>query len=234
MKDQAKAQVIKLMRKMIDKNTEDKEVGWTVENTSHNSAIGAADCQPIVRNIPEGTDGESRLGDRIKPKKLVVSGILALDPNFQPDTKPMICRVIIASQKDIKVSTSVTAGNVDTNHLLRPAFNGAPEVGFNGVRAALNYPINDNKFKVYYDKTFTFCPTAAASGFPLNMAQYKFRKVITKLPASFSYDAGNGDFANNFAPFLAIGYAYPDGTAADVVNTRIITSVHSKLYFEDA
>jgi len=219
---------------MIDKNTEDKEVGWTVEATSHNSAIGAADCQPIIRNIPEGTDGESRLGDRIKPKRLVVTGVLALDPNHQPDTKPMICRVIIASQKDIKVATSVTAGNVDTNHLLRPAFNGAPEVAFTGVRAALNYPVNDNKFKVYMDKTFTFCPTSAASGFPLNMAQYKFRKVIKKLPASFSYDAGNGDFANNFAPFLAIGYAYPDGSAADVTNTRIITSVHSKLHFEDA
>jgi len=219
---------------MIEKNTEDKEVGWTVEQTSHNSAIGPADCVPVVQDLPEGTGGEGRLGDRIKPKRLVVSGVIALDPLFQPDTKPMMVRVIIAIQKDIKVSTSITAGNVDTAHLLRPGFTAAPEVGFTGVRANLNFPINDNKFRVLMDKTYTFCPTSAASGFPLTNAQIRFKKVIKKLPASFLYDAGNGDYANNYAPFFCLGYAYPDGTAADTATTRIKTTIFSKLTYEDA
>lgn len=225
---------MKLIRKIIDKDVENKEVGWVVEATSHNSAITAADCKPIVQNIAEGTDAQSRLGDKIKPKYLEVSGTVALDPQYQPDTKPMMVRIIIASQKDIKVASSVSAGNVDTTHLLEPAFAGAPQVPFNGNAANLSYPINNNKFKVYMDKTYTLCPTAAASGFPLTNAQFKFKKVFKSLPASLGFDQGNGDYANNFAPFLAIGYAYPDGTAADVATTRVKTYVFSKLKFEDA
>lgn len=234
MKDQAKAQVMKLMRNLINKDIENKEVGFIVEQTSHNSAITAADCQPLIQAIPEGTDGESRLGDRIKPKSLVVQGTIALDPNFQPDTKPFYVRVLMLTQKDIKVSTQVSAGGVDTAHLLRPALPGAPEIAFTGAGFQLNVPVNDNKFRVLMDKTYLFCPTAAASGFPLTNAQVKFKKVIKKLPATLSYDQGNGNYANNYAPFLAIGYAYPDGSAPDVINTRVYTQVMSKLSFEDA
>lgn len=225
---------MKLVRNIIDKNVENKEIGFIVEQTSHNSAITSADCYPIVQNIAEGTDAQSRLGDKIKPKRLVVTGTVALDPQYQPDTKPMYVRIIIASQKDIKVSTSVSAGNVDAAHLLHPGLAGVPEIGFNGTRAFLSYPVNTNKFKVYMDKTFLLAPTAAASGFPLTNAQFRFKKVLKSLPAHLTYDQGNGDYANNFAPFLALGYAYPDGTAADVAATRVTTSIMSKLSFEDA
>lgn len=234
MKDQTKAQVIKLMRNLINKDIENKEAGFIVEQARHNSPIGAGDCYPLIQAIPEGTDGESRLGDKIKPKSLVVRGTIALDPAFQPDTKPFYVRVLMLTQKDIKVSTSVTAGNVDTAHLLRPAYPGAPETAFIGSRDGLNMPVNDNKFRVLMDRTYLFCPTAAASGFPLTNAQVHFKKAIKKLPATLTYDQGNGNYANNFAPFIAIGYAYPDGSPPDLVDTRITTSIHSKLSFEDA
>lgn len=233
MKDQQKAQVLKLVRTLIDKNSENKEIGWRVEQASHNSAITAADCYSILGAIAEGTSGETRLGDRIKPKSLVVRGCIGLDPLYQPDTKPMYVRIIIATQKDIKVAGS-TAGNVDTAHLLRSGDVGAPEVPFNGNRLELTYPVNDNKFRVYMDKTYLLCPTSAASGFPLDRSQFVFTKVFKKLPASLSYDAGNGDYNNNFAPFIAIGWAYTDGSAPSTTLTRVNTAIHAKLAFEDS
>lgn len=233
MRDTTKAQMMKLVRNIIDKNVENKEIGFVVESTSHNSAITAGDCYNVLQVIGEGTNSQQRLGDKIKPKSLVITGTLALDPNFQPDTKPMYCRVIIATQKDIKVSTQ-PAGNVDTNHLLRPAFAGAPSLPFNGNRANISYPVNAEKFRVIMDKTYTFCPTASASGFPLTNAQFRFKKVVKNLPASLGFDDGNGDAINNYAPFVAVGYAYCDGSPADVINTRISTSIFSKLTFEDA
>lgn len=224
--------MIKLVRTLIDRDTENKEVGWLVEQTSHNSAISTNDCYSIIQNLPEGTTGETRLGDRIKPKRLEVRGVVSLDPAFQPDTKPLYVRVIIATQKDVKLAGS-TVGAIDTDHLLRAANGGAPEVPFSGNRLELTYPVNNNKFRVYMDKTFLLCPTSAASGFPLTNAQFKFKKVI-KTPATLTYDSGSGDYNNNFAPFIAIGYAYADRTAPDTITTRVSTSVHSILSFEDA
>lgn len=233
MKDQQKVQMMKLVKTLIDKGSENKEKGWIVEQTSHNSAITTADCYSIVQNIPEGTTGETRLGDRIKPKSLVVKGVVSLDPLFQPDTKPMYVRVIIATQKDIKLAGS-TVGAVDTDHLLRSANAPASEVPFDGTRMALNYPVNNNKFRVYMDKTFLICPTASASGFPLTNSQFRFQKSFKQLPASLTYDAGSGDYNNNFAPFIAVGYAYANGSAPDTTSTRINTSIHSILTFEDS
>lgn len=233
MKDQAKAQVMKLVRTLISKEAENKEIGWLVEQTSHNSPIGANDCYSILGAIPESLTGEGRVGDRVKPKSLIVKGVVSLNPLFQPDTKPMYVRVIIATEKDIKVAGS-TAGNVDAAHLLRSGDTGSAEVPFDGTRLALTYPVNDNKFKVYMDKIFLLCPTSAASGFPLTNAQFRFQKKFSKLPSSLIYDAGNGDYNNNFAPFIAIGYAYADNSAPDGAATRISTSVHAKLSYEDA
>lgn len=233
MKDQTKAQMIKLVRTLIDKTAENKEIGWVVEQTSHNSAITTNDCYSIVGALPESLTGEGRVGDRVKPKSLVVKGVVSLDPAFQPDTKPMYVRVIIATQKDIKLAGS-TVGAVDTDHLLRSAEIGNPEVPFDGTRMHLNYPVNNNKFRVYMDKTFLFCPTAAASGFPLTNAQFRFQKAFKQLPANLTYDSGSGDYCNNFAPFIAVGYAYADRTAPDVVSTRVSTSIHSILTYEDS
>lgn len=234
MKDQTKAQMIKLVRTLIDKNAENKQIGWRVEQTSHNQPITAGDCYNIIGAIPESLTGEGRIGDKIKPKSLVVRGCVGLDPLFQADTRPFYVRVIIATQKDIKVANG-TLGNVDVAHLLRSSDVGAPEVPFTGNRLEMTYPVNDNKFRVYMDKTYLICPTSSASGFPLNKSQFVFTKVFSQLPANLSFDQGNGDYCNNFAPFIAIGYAYTNGSLPDpATTTRVSTSVHAQLTYEDS
>jgi len=224
--------VIGLMRKMLNQNTENKEVGWRIQpNVSHNSGITNADLVPIVPEIASGTDGSSRLGDRVKPTSLVVKGVVSVDEN--PDIRPFYVRIIMASQKDVKVGSAVGT-STDPAHLLRTAIPGASEIAFQGNREELNYYVNDNKFRVYYDKQFLVTPSTVASGQPQKGSQFKFSKTFKSLPAHFSFDEGNGNWVNNFAPFFAIGYAYADGGAPDTVTTRISCEAYARLSYEDA
>lgn len=234
MKDQQKAQVLKLMKTMINRGREDKEAGWRIDDNLHNSAITAADCYSVIQDIGQGVDGSERVGDRIKPKSLVVRGDICINPGYNPDTRVMYVRVIIASQKNVKQSAG-GALPIDTDHLLRPALVGGPlETNFNGTVQALRYPVNNNKFRVYMDKVFKLVPTSQASGFPLVQSQFSFKKVFKQLPSSLTYDQGGGDYCNNFAPFLAVGYCYADGGAPDTINQRVLTKIWSQLTYEDA
>lgn len=241
MKDTTRAGVLAIVRKMLDRKIEDKRVGWLLENgVSHNSGIGPADCLPLVQQIVpiDSTTGDTstqRIGDRLKPKSLRVRGIISVAPD-QGSIQNLYVRVLILAQKDIKVGSSVAAGNVDTAHLLKPAFVSAPglvEVPFRGDTSDVFAPINTDKFRVYYDKVHKLCPATNAT-VENTMGSYRWSYTFKDMPASFSYDAGNGDWANNFAPFCCVGYAYADGTAPDTVSLRIKSTYSSLLTYEDA
>lgn len=224
------------MRKMIGKEVENKEIGNNIEIlVDHNSAISNPDLSPVIPEIPSGITGQTRLGDRIKPKSLVVRGIISVRPSeaISAINKALLVRVIIASQKDVKVGSQVGSAT-DTAHLLKAAVTGADEIPFNGNRNELLYPLNDNKFKRYFDKTFLIAPCAVAGVEQQPRSYFSFQYVFKKLPAHLSFDDGNGNWANNFAPFFCLGYAYADGTAPDVANLRVSSDVYSHLTYEDA
>lgn len=226
----------------MGRKTENKAVGWVIEgNVSHNSGITAADCYPLVQDIGQldVTGGISsavqRIGDKIQPKSLRVRGCISVKTG-QLTAQNLYVRVMILSQKDIKVASQVTGGSVNANALLRPMLNagaGNDEVQYTGSTQTSLYPINTDLFRVYMDKTFKLSPaqnlTVENPGGAFRWA-YDFKQ----LPANLTYDNGNGNFANNFAPFIAIGYSYADGTAPDVATTRIISNTYSLLSFEDA
>lgn len=220
------------MKRMIHQNQENKEVGWRIQaNVAHNSGITNADLVPIVPEIAPGTDGSTRIGDKVKPLRLTVKGIVSVDEN--PDIRPYYVRILMLSQKDVKVGAKVGT-DTDPAHLLRTAIPGASEIAFSGNREELDYYVNDNKFKVYYDKQFLVTPSTVASGQPQKGSQFKFSKTFKSLPTHFTFDEGNGNWVNNFAPFFAIGYAYADGGAPDTVTTRINCEAYARLTYEDA
>lgn len=210
-----------------------KVVGWQVEAlTDHNSGITNPDMYPLVQQIVEGTANYEREGDRIKPKSLVVKGSISLNPDFNPNTSPMYVRVIIAQQKNVRSTSNFPS--LDSAHLLKPSLAAGPEQPFFGNEVELAYPVNRDLFRVYMDKVFLITPAAAATGQSRLGAQKRWSYRFKQLPASLTYDEGNGDYANNFAPFVALGYAYADGNSVDVLGTRIQHSVYSQLSFEDA
>jgi len=219
---------------MIGKEAENKQRGFDVEsNVVHNSTITDADVKAILGSIPEGTSSNERLGDRVKPKSLVVRGVLGLNPDNNPDTKPMIATVMILSCKDKKTNSLVTAG-AGLVDLLKPNIGGTEQVAWDGTTLRSTYPINSDKFRVHYAKQFRISP-ASANGENRQRDAVKWKYRFKSMPASLTWDEGTGDDCNNFAPFLVIGWCYTDGSATGApAATRLISNVSSVFSYEDA
>lgn len=243
MKDTTKAGVLAVVRKMLAKNIENKHIGSAVEeDVQHNSAIGSADCKPLVPEISPidstaGTTACQRIGDRIKPKSLTVSGVVSLNPAYYPNSHGDIyVRVLIASQKDIKVGSRIVSGDVDAGNLLKPSYPGlsTETTAFDGETLDLAYPYNTDKFRIYYSKTFKLSLAKEDSVEQWARNSFRWSYTFKDLPANFTYDEANGDWPNNFAPFFAIGYAYGDGSSPDVATLKLISNTYSLLAYEDA
>lgn len=240
LKPTQKAGILDIVKRVLNKQNENKGVGNVVENNVlHNSPIGAGDCYPIIAPIAQVdtstgfSSATQRFGDRITPKSLTVSGVISL---IQPQntTQSFYVRVMVLAQKDIKVGSQVTGG-VNAAALLRPMFNtlaGNDQVPFSGNTEDILKPINTDLFRVYYDRVHKVC--ANADGVEENPARsYVWSYRFKQLPASLTFDEGNGDYPNNFAPFVAVGYAYCDGTAPDIATTRIVSNTYSLFTFTD-
>jgi len=237
MRDTQKVQTLQLVKRMIAKEAENKATGVVVENAVlHNSSITSADCVPVIPEIKQGDSAEQRIGDRVKSKTLTVRGTLALNGGLTGGfiNVPIQVRVMILSQKDIKLGSSVVALGVAANNLLKPSIDALPETNFSGTTINATMPVNRDLFRVYYDRTFTLCGPAASGIEAINrfVANWSYR--FKSLPASLTYSGNSGDWANNFAPFLAIGYSYPDGASPDVTSLRLVSTTFAKLDFEDA
>jgi len=232
-----KTAVTKIVKNQIARASENKQVGWWVEsNTQHNSGISSADCVPLVQQIGQGITAQTRVGDRVKPKSLKLKGVLSFNPDDCNTSQNIYARVLILAQKNIKTGSAVLAGGVDSARLLKPSLVATPETSFAGATMDINTLVNTDLFRVYMDKTIKFAVSVVTGGGREAMPLYSARwsKTFKQLPASFTYDQGNGDWANNFAPFLAIGYAYSDGTAPDTITTKLVSNVLSVLDYEDA
>lgn len=226
---------------MISKKAENKLIGNLVEDeVLHNSAIGSADCEPIVPEIAPldaagGSTARQRVGDRITPKYLRVDGVVSLNPSSPPTGRSDIyARVIIAAQKDVKTGAAILGGGISANTLLRPGYGAtANEVQFGGNTADLLYDINKDKFKVYMDKIVKL--SQVSEGATEQNGNYSFRYSYTfkDMPTALTFDEENGNWPNNFAPFIAVGYAYSDGTGPDAVATKLVHTCYSQLQFED-
>lgn len=217
-------------------------IGNKVEDgVVHNSPIGSADCYPIVPEIAPidaagGSTATQRIGDRITPKALTVKGVLSINPEQGTnDLGDFYARIVIASQKDIKVGSRIVTGAVNAGSLLRPGFGtpGTDQVQFLGNTMELNYPLNKDLFHVYMDKVVRFKMTKSLSQDTWSDYSRRWSYTFKKLPASLTFDEGNGNWPNNFAPFVAVGYAYSDGKTPDSVQLKLIHNCFSQLQFED-
>jgi len=242
MKMTQQAQVSTLVKRIISRDVENKGIGNLVEtNVNHNSTISAADCLPLIPQIEQINVASSdtciqRIGDKIKPKSLVVKGTVSIRTGSLVTNQNVYVRVLVLAQKNIKTGGQIASGGVDTNSLLRPCLPGVglSEQPFNGFTVNLDMPINRDLFRVYYDRVHLLAGPGAAVAGPENPSGcYKWSYKFKSLPASLTFDNDNGDWANNFAPFYTVGYAYADGTSPDVT-AKITTNCFSMFEFEDA
>lgn len=228
------AAVTQVVKRQIARNQENKTIGNNVElDVTHNSSISAADCQPLVPTISLGTQSYNRIGDRIKPKSLVVKGVVSLTPDSAIQ-KDIYVRILILAQKNVKTGAEVLAGAIDATHLLKPNSPAIPNQSYTGDTPRINYPLNTDLFRVYMDKTIKLTFSASTGVESMHRQSQRWSYRFKSLPANLTFDDGNLDWPNNFAPFLAVGYAFSDGTAPDIVTRRVISNCFSTLTWEDA
>ena len=141
-------------------------------------------------------------------------------------------------RKNIKTGSDIAGGGVDVNRLLRPGFTdaaGADQAPFSGQTQDVMSPLNTELFRVYYDKVHQISGQLVSAG--ARERQYttiRWQYTFKDLPASFSYDEGNGDWPNNFAPFMSLGYCYADGSVPDTLQSRLVSNTCAYLSYEDA
>lgn len=242
-KPAAKA-VTKVVKRVLSRTTEVKHVGQNVVDAAFNSTISAAsECYPILPSVTEGTDGHQRIGDRIKPRYLIVKGHLQYDHGFMGNfAPPSTVRVLMLTQKNIKTSSDVSS-RVDVDHLLKDNIGTDTGRAYTGSMFDNLAPINKDTFNVLMDRKFKMLPqlyeglgntqdtnTKTLSG---TQRTYTFYKKI-KCPATLYFDDGNGNQANNFAPFVCLGAVTDDGSGPFSVSTPYHLTVQAELYFTDA
>lgn len=235
--------VTRVVKRVLSRQDEVKHVGAQVVDAAFNSSISASsECYPILPSVTEGTAGHQRIGNKIKPKYLIVKGHLQYDHGFMGNfAPPSTVRVMILTQKNIKTSSDV-GSRADVDHLLKD--NVGTDVGraYTGGMFDNLAPINKDLFGVVMDRKFKMLPqlytglgntqdtnTKTLSG---TQRTYTFYKKI-KCPATLTFDDGNSNVVNNYAPFVCLGAVTDDGSGPFSLNTPYHLTVQSELYFTD-
>lgn len=236
------------VKQIVHSLTEDKHAYTTSGNAlvKFNSTIDAVgDYQPIVPAIGQGSAENQRIGQRIIAKSLKIRGFVKLDINEVNDGSKLptvAVRLMVISMKHKPSYAEVTASATPLGTLLKK---GGTTTGFLGTLSDLHAPINTDVFTVHHDKKFylrqDFVNVTGPSPPTTILAQdisktIKFFNLSVKCKGRklmYDEDVSSDSFPVNFCPFLVLGYTYLDGSAADILDTKVGLSYDSQLTYED-
>jgi len=239
----AAAAVRAIAKSVVSKQAEDKFCSVQSYQVFNSRIQAPSECYPLVPAITPGTGDYQRIGDKIKGKFLYIKGFLQYnaDVNVQQYLPPSTVRIMILSQKNVKVASEV-ASRVDTAHLLKDNIGTGTARPFDGGIYDNLAPINKDLFKVYMDKKIRLNwqnMQTSSSGIPAvewqsgnNLTKYFSCRI--KCPSTLSFDDGNVNFPNNFAPFITVGGVCDDNNAPWSATTVYGVSWLSSLYYEDS
>jgi len=236
--------VAQIAKAAVRKEAEDKFVSVNMSQQFNSSISSASECYPLCPQVPKGTDDFQRIGDKIRGKYLYIKGFAQFhyDPAANlPVIPPATLRVMILSQKNIKVQSEVQS-RADVAHLLKDnTATGTARAYTGGIYDNLA-PINKDLFKVHMDKKIRFNwqnLQGNSGGVPNvewqtgnNLTRYFTCRI--KAPATMTFDDGNVDSPNNFAPFICVGAVNDDGTSPWTLSTPWLVTAQSVLYYEDS
>lgn len=237
--------VRRIAKAVIRKEAEDKMCGLRFTHSFNSSISSASECYSLVGQIVQGDDINQRVGDKIRGKYLIVRGKVQYDGGLGasvPFVPPSTVRLMILSQKNIKLATDV-ATRVDTGHLLKDGYgSGGTAFAYTGGEFDNLTPINREIFKVHMDRKVKFNwinQQGLTSGVPNvewqsgnERTKYFYCKI--KCPKTLVFDDGSVNVPNNFAPFFCMGAVCDDGASPWTVNTPYRVSVSAILHYEDA
>jgi len=217
---------------MMDKRIEDKQIIFPMEvRVHHNSTITPADLDAMLPIVSPGVGDFERVGVRISPKSLVVRGTIYIAESDMDINRPIEVRLLGFTQNDIRNCASVSS--VNTGNLLR-GYSGAT-TDYDGTLSHQILPLNNKLFKKIFDKKIKLSEQYSGgvdSPADVRTSAYHYSFKV-KCPKVLKYD-GTDNYPNNFAPFMAVGYCYLDGTAPESVLANVYNDSHCHLIYEDA
>lgn len=237
------------IKKVISEQTESKQAFMTSGNTlvKFNSGIDAVgDLIQVLPNISVGTAENNRIGNQIRAQNLNIRGYIKLDLNEVPDSTKLpnvMVRMLVVSMKTAGSFTDAQAQSPKIGTLLKK---GGTTSTFSGLLQDLYAPINTDVFTVHYDKRFNLSQsyinsqgvTPPSTYFSQDISKtVKFFNINVRCKnrlLKFDEDVGSDIQPSNFAPFLLLGYSYLDGSAADVLDTKVGLCYDSTFIYEDA
>lgn len=237
--------VKKIVKKTLDKQQEHKFASSNNTQTFNQTISSPSECYACVPSIPVGAQDYQRIGSKIKGTYLIIKGMVQLDGDFLKSNTympPSTVRIMVLSQKNLKLATDVST-KAQVGQLLKENNVGSPSArSYSGGLFDNLAHINKELFRVHMDKKIRFnwidaqSYTGAAPDVTWQTGNDKTKYFICKIKIgkTLSYDDGNGNFPNNFSPFICMGGVNDDGTSPFTVGTPYRLTYQQTLYFTDA
>lgn len=231
----------------IRRNVETKMASLTYTLTSFNGAItSVADIITVLPTVNQGTDTNNRIGQKVKPLKLVVRGYVVYNTDDIAgtgllDAKMLGGRLFLYQSKGNKnFNNSIYESNLlDLGNSTKQ---------FGGTAMDWITPTNKNLFTFFKDKKFVVqkpygttndsSPAHSTTINCMNRSLYTpfvFTLTQKELPAFFNYDDSlNLNYPVNFNPTMSLGYCDLLNKTPDTLTSQLQMEFISTLYYEDA
>lgn len=234
------------VNRALSRNEETKVSSLSYTLTGFNSGITAnSDLIKILPIITQGTSNSHRIGNAIRPVKMVIRGYVVYNAtalNAVQDARMLGARLMCFQDK-----TTRSYSNEIYNFNLLEEGDGTSG-SFTGTAIQFSRPHNNDQYVWYADKrmkvlkpfgyTNNTTPSATNAIMSFNNTMYHpFTITLTqkKLPARLIYDqADDTNYPTNWAPKLALGYADLLGASADSGTVQLSMQFEATLYYKDA
>lgn len=239
-KPPSKDLILRVVKNYESRQLETKQQTVSMTYTLFNSSIGSvSEFYPLMPAVIAGTSNNNRIGDTIQPTKLIIRGYISFASDSNINAQEIISRMFVLQDKSVKNY------NLLTSMSIKILDNGATDVPFTGSLLDIIMPQNKKRFRFFSDRKHTFLksygytnPTTGTSQVSMHSSTVKYFTVTLTpkhLPAKLTYDpSDNNAYPLNFAPFIALGYAYAQNNTPDNIETKIGMSYTSTLYYKDA
>lgn len=229
--------------KVINSQAEVKYVSVALGISNFNSAInGSGDIQPIFPPMAQGVKDRERIGSKVNMKYLKFNISISQAPySLTTDLdRPVLVRLLVLQYKRCKYSPDFAGTSIvnDVNNSLLQQDQSAPAQPYDGTINKALFPLNTDLFTKLHDISFPLLPNELNDNVTNTQTtalgkNFKIMRLMIAGPKQLVYGEDNNLYPNNFAPFFCLGYSYPDGSVADVLNRGIVVTWESRLAYTD-
>jgi len=201
-----------------------------------NSSIsGSGDLYQLIPQISQGTTEGTRIGNTIRPRSLIIRGIVGANQAYS-DSATLMARIFVASPVNYKSYNQLTSAAADLSQLLD--FGQFGTGGFQGYPSDVDAKVNTKLWRVHKQKTFKIVKasgTGSGQSAPTGTAEHRFTMKIP-CPKTLKFSQDSDLLPENFSPYLMIAYVDPSLTSGspDYANQRIVASWSVDFEYEDA